>query len=243
MSYTVYKLWEILALASVAIGLITMIILMCAKFLKNRYYQEFHEDELIKKTKTSNAENKLYFTSGDTFRYIKKYVISETQYDKFVVANYSDLYSKISFFVMCYKNKKKPFRVLEYTEYATLVNGSKLIVIPKETKYVNIIIKSVEGTDINKHAIRPLTKARVSAYAVVSSLHVLGMLFAIRHAIGYIFATKAIFPAFLNSVTDYVIIALIFIVSILSFFIAKGSNNRRNKKNLKEGGVIEYDFA
>jgi len=238
-----YKLWELLTLAAVVMLITTMVILLVSKFVKNRYYHEFHLDELIKTTKTSNSKNSLYFTSGETFRYIKKYVVSESEFDKFVIANYTDLYSKISFYVLCYKNKKRPFRVLEYTEYATLVNGSKLIVIPKNTKYVNIVIKSVEDTVVNKNVIMPLTRKRVNAYAAISALHVFSALFTLKHFISYIVCTYAMIPVFLNTLSNYLLIILIFIISILSFIIARTSNNKRNKKNQKEGGVIEYDFA
>ena len=53
---TVY-IWRILFIVSIVL-LIGLIVLKCVlRLLKNKYYHQFHNNELIKDTKTANSHN------------------------------------------------------------------------------------------------------------------------------------------------------------------------------------------
>ena len=58
--------WRVLCILSAALFAAFAVILICAKFLKNVYYHNFEEDELIKNEQTGNSYNSIYFTSGET---------------------------------------------------------------------------------------------------------------------------------------------------------------------------------
>ena len=77
--------WRLLCYISAGLFGVLAVLLLCLRLIKNRYYHNYEENELIKNEQTSNSYNSIYFTEGETRKYIKKYVICKTLYDKFLV--------------------------------------------------------------------------------------------------------------------------------------------------------------
>ena len=57
--------WRILCLASMALFVAGLFVLLFTRLLKNRYYRDFCPDELMWETETANSKNSIYFTSGE----------------------------------------------------------------------------------------------------------------------------------------------------------------------------------
>ena len=70
------QLWRLASIIAIVLYVVVKVILIVSKLLRNRYYQNFHEDELVKETETVNSKNNLYFTSGEAHNFISKYIIS-----------------------------------------------------------------------------------------------------------------------------------------------------------------------
>ena len=141
-------MWEICLYAAIGLYIISSLVLMIGRFVKNRYYHEFHNDELIKTTKTANSLNKLYFTHGTTAQFIHKYVLCKTVNDKYVICNYAKSYRKIGYFVVCYNQRRKVIQVLRVEETFT-TQASSVISVDRRAKYVNMVIGSVDDKVIN----------------------------------------------------------------------------------------------
>ena len=59
-------IWRILSIIAIILFIGGIVLLSTLKLLRNRYYYPFHEDELIKNTKSVNSDNYIYFTTGAT---------------------------------------------------------------------------------------------------------------------------------------------------------------------------------
>ena len=97
------------------------------KFRKNVYLAHFERDELFEESKDPDIKNYIYSTKGETRKYIKRYVIRKTKYDKFVICNYNRCFNSISYFVVALNNKLKPISILQVSEKNTKTNSSKTL--------------------------------------------------------------------------------------------------------------------
>lgn len=232
-------IWRILSLASAGLFVVGVIVLLCTRLLKNKFYHEFHEDELIKTVKASNSKNSIYLTSGETAKFVKKYVICKTVYEKFLICNFAKSFQNISFFVVQYNGRKRVVQVLKITQRGT-EDSSRVIALSKKCKYVNIIISKADGRDINLNAIRPLAMTRVRIHAAIKAFMLFLSLFVMRQAILELFAGEYMLP-YLNNYLNYVAIGGAFILSLIYYFIDVLCFRRRNARQLN-GGAIEYEF-
>ncbi|MCI8488473.1 hypothetical protein [Pumilibacter intestinalis] len=233
--------WRVLCILSAALFAAFAVILICAKFLKNVYYHNFEEDELIKNEQTGNSYNSIYFTSGETRKYIKKYVICKTLYDKFLVCNFARRFKNITYYVMQYSRGKRPVSVLKIDQYSTSGDSSKIITLSRRCAYVNVVVGTVDDKVINTDVIRPLAVAKIRLYSLVKSLMLFCGLFAVRHAIVEIIAGESFSKQYFDNLLNYVAIAAAFVLGVLAYFVSVKCFRGKNVKE-QSGGAIEYDF-
>lgn len=222
---------------------IVLVILFCSGILRNRYYRPFKSDELIKQTKTTNSLNKLYFTSGETQTYIRRYVVCKTLYDKYLVCNFVRQFKQISYFVVQYSKLRRVIHVARVFE-ANTGTSSRVISLNKRCEYVNVIISTADNTVINSNFIRPISMTRANMYAFLKSLALFCGLFLLRHALIEIFGNNQgdLAVQYLNSVFGYVSLAIVAVVSILSYIVTVLCLRSKNI-NRMTGGALEYEFV
>ena len=143
---TKLNIWRIASILAFVLFIAMRLIIRASKLVSNRYYRDFHADEMIKETDTANSHNKLYFTTGETKTYIPKYILAKTAYDKYIIANYAKKFTEIKFFIIEYNARKKVVGVLEVDERYTH-EASRIICVDKKTAYVNIVVE--EGKNYN----------------------------------------------------------------------------------------------
>ena len=98
-------IWRIATIVSAVFFVAGVLLLLLLRPLRNKYYFAYEENELLKTEKTANSVNSIYFTSGETHKYIKKYVLCKTAYDKYLVCNYAKKFGRISYFVVQYDSR------------------------------------------------------------------------------------------------------------------------------------------
>lgn len=233
-------IWRIMSIASAGLFVIGVIVLLSTQLLKNKFYYDFHKDELLKTVKTANSKNSIYLTTGETAKFIKKYVVCKTFYEKYLICNFTKRFKEISFFVVQYNHRRRAFKVLKITQRGTS-EASKVIALSKKCSYVNIVIGSADGRDINFNAIRPLAMSRVRLHAAIKAFMLFLSLFVMRQAILELFA-GAYMMQYLNSFMNYAAIGGAFVLSILYFIIDIACFRHRNVNKLN-GGAIEYEFV
>ena len=234
-------IWRILCLAFAALFVIGIIVLLCSRLLRNKYYRDYTDDELIRKTKTTNARNRIYFTSGETKKYIKKYVVCKTAYDKYVVCNFVKKFSSVSYFVVEYNLRKKVIGVKKSVELNT-GDSSKVVSLSKHCAHVNIVIASADGVQINTEVIRPLSLAKIRLYAFLKSFVVFAGLFVARHILVEVLG--GIYMQFyLASLMNYIAVGASFVLCVLYYFITVVCFRRKNNKARRSGGALEYEFV
>ena len=232
--------WRILFLASAGLFVIFLTVLLCLRLLKNRYYHSYHSDELIKTERTDNSTNSLYFTYGETRKYIKKYVICKTVYDKFIVCNFAPEIKNIVYYIIQYGRNKKPMSVLRIEEKVQ-GDSSKVVSLDKHCAYVNVIAGTVDGLTVNSEVIRPLSVAKIRLYSFLKSVVLFTLMFALRHALIELIVGNAFLRQYLNGLFNYIAIGAAFVLSVIGYFISVTGYRRKNSKRTS-GGNLVYDF-
>ena len=80
--------WRVLCIASAALFVAGLLLLLLSQLLKNKYYHIYTADELMSKSKLTNGKNSVYFTSGETKEYISKYAVCKTEFDRYLVCKF-----------------------------------------------------------------------------------------------------------------------------------------------------------
>ena len=186
----------------------------------------------------SGVQNSIYSTFGEINNYIKRYALRKSTFDTSVVCNYVDQYDVIQFFVIAYNFMKKPIGVREVTERKN-ASSSKIVSVPKRTKYVNLIIKSVNGVEINRNAVKPIPISKIRLFGLMVALLSFNIFYILSRItlmiVGYNYMrvynkTYWNFFAFLGLILFAV---LIYVFTVL----------RLRKKNSKNrNGGLEYEF-
>ena len=232
--------WRLICYVSAGVFATSAILLLCLHLLRNRYYHSYHDDELIKKERTDNSHNSLYFTHGETRKYIKKYVICKTVYDKFLVCNFVGKMKTITYFVMQYSRSKKPVSVVRVDEKVS-GDSSKVIALDRRCEYVNVVVGTVDGLTLNAEVIRPLSVAKIRLYSFLKSIVLFAGLMALRHVAVELIAGQTYLRQFLNDIYNYIAVAASFALSFILYFISVKAYRVKNCARLS-GGNLVYDF-
>lgn len=231
-------IWRILFLIACFIFVTTIIILNAFKFRKNHYFREYQKQEFLSDKIEAGIKNEFYLTDMETAKYIKRYAIRKSKYDKAIICNYTKPFKYISFFVVCYNKKRKVISVLEIVEKNTN-QSSKIINLSSNTDSVNIYIKKAEDVELNTNVISTISVSNIKRFSFVSAFTLFSFLFIIRHLAIECLGDKAL--VYMESLWNYISILAIFAISILYFFIMLYFMKRRNSKN-RNGGALEYEF-
>lgn len=232
-------LWRILAAVSAGLMILIFVLLKIKKITANYYYHTFKVDDLLDESKQNDSTNRVYAPKSNARRYVKRYVISDTKVDKCLLCNFTQNYSKISYYVVGGNKKQRVCEVLQVTETNT-GSTSRVIGLSRKTKYVNIIVRSVDSEEINSQVIRPLSKAKIQIYSLLTSFFLFTFLFTVRHVfIELICRYSSIY--FLNGIYNLSIIGAIAAITIMYYFICLLRYRKKNLKN-RNGGALEYEY-
>ena len=232
-------LWNTLLVLALVILVADIAIMIIFRFRRNVHYIAFSKDNLVKTTDDSGVKNYIYSTHGQTAEYIKRYVIRKSVNDDSVICNFNKNYDEIQYYVVQYSRKHKPINVKLVSEYNTN-NSSKILVLKKRCKYVNIIIKRVNGVDINIRVIMPLSVKNMRLFSLCSSLLLFTSIFALRHFVTLLICGKY-FKTFLNSAENLIGIGVLALISVGNYFFSVLNLRRKNSK-IRSGGALEYEF-
>lgn len=237
---TILLFWRILTYVSAGLFVAVSVLLLCLHLLKNRYYHSYHDDELIKNERTDNSYNSLYFTHGETRKYIKKYVICKTVYDKFLVCNFADDCKHILYYVLQYNHRKRPIAVLRVEEDVA-GDSSKVISLHRRCAYVNVVVGTVDGLTLNTEVIRPLSVHKIRMHALLKSFALFLGLFVLRQVLAEIIVGKTYLRQFMTGLYNYIAVGASFVLALLHYFITVACLRGKNSKRLS-GGNLVYDF-
>jgi len=231
-------LWRILFVLAIIVFTTTVILLNILKCRKNLYFRDYQTQDFISEKIEGGIKNLFYLTDIETGKYIKRYALRKSRYDKALICNYAKSFKYISFYVICYNKKQKPIDVLEVIEENTN-NSSKIINLDKNTDTVNIYIKKAENVEFNTNVIIPISISKIKKFALISSIMLFSLLFMIRHIVIEFLGNKSL--PYLESIWNGLGILIILAISIMYFFLAYVLMKKRNCKN-RNGGALEYEF-
>ncbi len=235
------QIWYILFYSSLGGIVLGTILLIVFRFLKRIPYQDYVEDSLIKEKETEHSRNLLYFTHGETRKYIMRYVFCKGQHEKYVICNYNKKYEEIRLFVVCYNSKNKIIGIYNYREIGSMGATSKIIPVNYRTKKVNIIIAKVNDIVINHSVYKPVKRSFINLYSLITSIIVFCTLFAIRHLLA-MGICRTYFYSFLNSLYNTISWTACFVIAIVYCLLSMLILNKKNKRAVV-GGVVEHEFV
>lgn len=240
-------IWRILCLVSAALFVLGVIVLLVTNLTKNKYYHNYNDDELLKKEKSTNSVNFIYLTTGETRRFIKKYAICKSPYEKYLVCNFTEKFKEIRFFVAQFTRRKRVISVLEIVQRDLTDFSSRVIALKKSCAYVNVVAASVNGSVINQDYVRPISVYRLRLYAFLKSVTLFMAMFVVRHILiellgGSIFFGNDVALAYSNHALNYIAVGLCFVLSLFSYLVTMLCFRMRNAK-AANGGALEYEFV
>ena len=237
-------MWRILSVVAASLFLFSVLTLLFGRFLKNRYTHSYTADKVLRTVKATNSRNTIYLTSGDTYKYIKKYVVCKSGMDKYLICNFARKYKKVGYFVVQYTARKRVCSVIRVSETNTTLS-SKVIALSRRCSHVNVVISYADLAVINSQIIRPIPRWKLRLYAFFKSLAIFAGIFLLRHAaletlsgsFGWMYMNL-----FLNSFWNYAIIGAGFLFALIGYFITVLCFRHKNAKE-SNGGAIEYEFV
>ena len=239
--------WRILCLISAVLFIAGVIVLAITNLTKNKYYHNYHEDELLKKERSVNSVNSIYLTSGETRRFIKKYVVCKSAYEKYLVCNFTEKFRHIRYYVVQFSRRKRVISVLEITQKDLTDVSSRIIALKKRCAHVNVVIAEADGTVINQNYVRPISMQRLRLYACLKSVVIFTALFVLRHVMveligGNVFYGRNVAYQYMNNSLNYIAIGASFALALLSYLVTVLCFRRKNAKAMN-GGALEYEFV
>lgn len=239
-------MWRILCVVAAALFLFSVVTLFATQLLKNSYTHAFTEDKEIRTVKTTNSKNTIYLTSGETYKYIRKYVICKSGTEKYLVCNFARKFKRVGYFIVQYTALKKVCSVIRVTETDTTLS-SRVVALSKRCAYVNVVISYANSAQINSQVIRPLPRWKFRLHAFLKSLAIFTGIFILRHAALEVVAALNLFSVsymktFMNSFWNYAIVGAGFLFAVLGYFISVLCFRRKNAKE-SNGGALEYEFV
>lgn len=232
--------WRILALILLILLVIVIFLLIKLNLLKNHYYFDYVEDTLVdERMIDEETKQKEFIVNNESKKYIKKYLIAEDKIHKYLILNYNESYAKARVYVIEYDKKGNVVDVLRVTELQT-TSKSRVILLNAKTIKVNIIIGRINDTELNYNVIVPLSKSKIRIYSLLKALMLFSIGFVTRHF--FIELCAGIFKrTLLNSMYDYIFIGVIFLLSLIYYWMNAHTLKKRNRK-IKDGGRLSYEF-
>ena len=233
------ELYRILFVFAIIAFVAITILLVIIKPLKNCFAYNMTKDDLFKSNKDDFGFNFIYSTSGETRKFINKYVIRVNHSTKTLICNYTRYFENISFYVVC-MNKRKPIKIFRVEEKNTKTKTSMIFLLPPKTNTVNVVIKSVDNVSYNDRIVSPISKSKCRFYTFFSALNLLSIMYIIRHLIVEILG-DGYQQVFFDNAFNYISLIAMFIIFIVYILITSVGLRRRNWKT-KIGGSLEYEF-
>lgn len=233
-------IWRILCIVAAALFLFGVITLFVGRFMKNRYTHSYTEDKELRTVKATNSKNTIYLTSGETYKYIKKYVVCKSGTDKYLICNFAKKYKRVGFFVVQYTAGKRVLSVIRVSESNTSLS-SRVIALSSRCAHVNVVVSYVNSAQINSEIIRPVPRYKIRLYAFFKSLAIFAAIFVLRHAAVELFCADYV-KLFMNSFWNYGIIGASFLFALIGYGITVLCFRRKSAKETN-GGAIEYEFV
>lgn len=230
--------WDIFLIISIVCLIVFIALLILLRPLKNVYYHRFHDDILFKEYKEAGVLNRIYSTYGETNNYIKRYALRKSSFDTSVVTNYVGDYNVIDYYVVSYNRYGKPISAILVTERKN-DKSSRIIAVNKRAYKINIIIKSVDGVEINKNIIKPLPISKIRVYSLLISIIAFNIMYILSRIAIY-FSGKNHMKLYSKTNWNFFAFLGMILLAILIYVFTVIRLRKKNSKN--RNGGLEYEF-
>ena len=230
--------WDIFFYVSIGLAVVIIILLIVFRPQKNVYLHSYHDDILFKEYKESGVKNRIYSTFGEINNYIKRYALRKSTFDTSVVCNYVEQYDVIKYFVISFSRFRRVIGIVEVTERKN-ASSSKIISVPRRTKCVNLLVKSVNGTEINRTAVKPLPLSKIRIFSLMVSLLSFNIFYIISR-ITLMLVGYSYMRVYSKTYWNFFAFLAMIVFAVLIYIFTALRLRKKNSKN--RNGGLEYEF-
>ena len=232
-------LWRILSVVAVVTLVFSILVKSVAKFKKNIYFKGYVRDQKIKESREGGSLNKYYLVEGPDSNLIPRYVLRKSVYENSIVLNYKKPYDRIVFYIACFNKDNKIIDVIEVCEENT-TDTSRVIVVKRKTKHVNVIVRDCDGTRYNQSYIVPLKAKNIWISQLFNTLILFNVLFLTYLGVGQLIASSFA-TYYYTSFFGLIALCAIIVISAIYFFVGSLQILNKNQKE-RAGGKVSYEF-
>lgn len=211
--------WRCLTALSIAIILVSSILLIKLKLLRRKTEIKLVKDIAVDNKKYNNNDAIIYQSNCKD---VKQYMIYKKRKKKYALLNYTNN-SKHDLILYCYQDEDGS-KFYQKKIRDTGSSHSKLIKLNKDTKYVNIYVNELSSKG-------SIPSKNILIYSLLSSLILMSVLLLVRSLTLEIISNMYI--VYSNKLTFAVSVSLVFIIPIVYFLGLLIVLQNKNKK-LKE---------
>ena len=232
-------IFRILAIISLIVMILSIIIKVIFKFKKNHYFRPFKQDQLVKQIREGGSNNQYFLVSGPDADLIPRYVFRKSVYEYSVVCNFKKNFKRIVYYIVSFNEKNKVLDVLEVCEENT-IDTSRVIIVNKKTKKVNIVVRDADSIRYNQSYIIPMSTKNIWLNQFFNTLILFNSLYVIRYLLVQLFASQFTTYYSLDMFGQIGLICII-VTSFIYFFVGAFETLNKNQKE-RAGGKVSYEF-
>ena len=232
-------LWRVLAILTFVLFIASLILRHIIVRKNTKYTKGYDPDVLVKTSRENGTNNSYYSRHGADINVISRYVIRRSSFETSIILNYVKPLNHVVFYIAEFDSKRQLIDVLKVVEENTTTT-SKIFVLDKRCKSVNVIVREADTILYNNEYIRPKKVSQVFAEQALSSLAIFSSLFVIRHIICE-FMLKSDFSFYLESYIGLITFLIMLGVALIVFFSTSFARIHKIRKETL-GGKVSYDF-
>ena len=165
-----YLSWILLLLLSIFLYVFLTGRLYPTLFLKPRYDVSALTDRGIARYQFDGGRAITYAPSIRIRKYIKSYVLSSIDGEKYMQCELDDRIDFIHYDVVIYDSNDRAVRVVSVKDPIATHGKTRMTLLPSETAYVNVILRSVNGEEISNEAVALIPKRKIMLYVLLTAL-------------------------------------------------------------------------
>lgn len=165
-----YLAWIILLILSLILYVFLTGRLYPKLFLKPSYGVTGMSDRGIRKFRFPNGRAITYVPSLGVRRFIKSYVLSSVDGEKYIQCELDDRIEDIKYDAVIYDANDRAVRVVSVTDPIRTRGKTRPALLPSDTAYVQLILRQVNGVTFSGETVAVIPKIRILIYILLTAV-------------------------------------------------------------------------
>ncbi len=211
--------------------------ILSKKFRK--FYKTYIEDYKFKEVREGGSDNSYYLVSSVDSNYIPRYVLRNSSYEKSIILNYNEPHEYISYYVAQFDKKNKLIDLTKVFDKNTSMT-SRILLLNKKTKNVNVVVGECDGSVINQGYIIPKSKKQYFLEQTMGSIAFFSLIFIILYITLRLWLQDLAYTYLTSSMCGILLLFILFVIILYLIFSTLILDHKSKKDHL--GGKVYYEF-